>query len=102
MGLDIVAVRQAVYVGGLEDFTADELDKMENLVEVLGCDFPERLDGMREGFYRHNPQDIFKFRVGAYHYYNWWRDKIAYLIYGKSAQQFWLNMSSMKASHFLN
>lgn len=87
MGLDVTALRQVRYLGT----DGDEDDMYENgfVHAYVNDDFAGRADGRKSGYYE--AADRLDFRAGSYSTYNMFREALAQMALGISAEIVWLN-----------
>jgi hypothetical protein len=86
MGLDISAYSKMTPAPGIGD---------ENLAaywaEIIAHQeksFPGRTEGLTSGSH-FKCEELHAFRAGSYGGYNWWRNQLALMAYGKSAEEIW-------------
>jgi hypothetical protein len=98
MGLDITAYRKIERIP--DEKEGEYLVKHENgatLIYAYWVDeetlkwieerWPGRTGGIKPGYY--TAEEAFDFRAGSYSGYNWWRDRLARMAFGKPAESVW-------------
>jgi hypothetical protein len=97
MGLDITAVRRAVF----DHETKDSCDHWPEEIRRVYAnpDFPGRADGLVDGCYRYESR--FDFRAGSYSGYNQWRHELCRLALGCDPSEVWRNREQHVDSPFV-
>ena len=86
MGLDITAYSNLVFTGDTE-YDADDSG---DCVFVDNESFPERLEGMPQGYYeKTNSTEEHRFRAGSYSSYGYWRKQLCDVIHGVTPETIW-------------
>lgn len=94
MGLDILTLLHPEYVGPIRDDEGNWLEEPptrdgEWASSVYGGDYPEHLDGRKEGYYFGIQGH--RFRAGSYSGYNYAREKICKAVLGVEPKEVWDN-----------
>lgn len=94
MGLDVEAGRRARLVADIED------ERWEGVLRLYPGEslFAERADGLPEGVYE--CAGHLRFRAGSYSGYNRFRDRLARLAHGVSAETIWNARAEYRGSAF--
>ena len=104
MGLDISAYRGLKAApdaalggdGNPQDWDSHVVFR-QTALDYTEKEWPGRTEGLRAGVYA--PTEAFSFRAGSYSGYNYWRNQLAVLAFGKPAEKVWAD-ASIKAGPF--
>jgi hypothetical protein len=86
MGLDISAYRNMTPALRVGD--EDLAEYWNETIAYQEKSFPGRAEGLTTGSH-FECEDLHAFRAGSYSGYNWWRNQLALMAYGKSAEEIW-------------
>jgi hypothetical protein len=91
MGLDIGVMTNLEYIEPQPDHWPEGDDHLDpqgrDITHLTAAGFPIQMGDLKEGYYFYT--DRSHFRAGSYSGYNAWRDLLAQLVYGVSAETIW-------------